>query len=250
VECRVTSFASSAVAENLAGVRRRIVRAGADPEAILIVAVTKGQPRDAVQAALAAGLADVGENYPEELLSKAAGVGVDDAGPRWHFLGAVQRRQVRGLAAVVNTWQSVDRQEELRELAHRQPGARVFIQVLLHGGGARAGARWDEVGPLLSEAERLGIHVRGLMGVGPPGPADRARPLFARLATTARCHGLEEVSMGMSSDFETAVQEGATMLRLGTALFGPRPPLRSGSDGRSAPRGGGTGTIGSPRGGS
>lgn len=209
------------VAARLADVRERIRGAGGDPARVRVVAVTKGLGVEAVAAAVAAGLADVGENYAGELAAKMAAAA--DLPVRWHFLGHVQRNKVRRIAAGVHLWQGVDRLAAGEEIARRRPGAAVLVQVNLTGAPGRNGCRWEEAPELAAALARLGLDVRGLMGVGPAGDPEDARPLFRRLARLAGSLGLAEVSMGMSGDLEVAVQEGATMVRLGTALFGPRP---------------------------
>lgn len=208
---------------NLARVHDRISAAGGDPTALTIVAVTKGFGIEAVRLAAAAQLVHVGENYINELAPKMAAARALRLGVRWHFLGAVQRNKVRQVANGVAVWQGVDRLAAGEEIARRAPGATVLVQVNLIGDPARNGCGWDEVGPLVDALAEAGLDVAGLMGVGPAGDPEAARPLFARLASSARDHGLREVSMGMSDDLEVAVQEGATIVRLGNALFGPRP---------------------------
>ena len=211
------------VAERLAAVRDRIDRAGGDWRAVTVVAVTKGFGVDHVREAYAAGLRQFGENYAQELLGKA---GVERVGgtrpttaPRWHFLGAVQRRKVRDLAPWVQVWQGVDRLAEGTEIARRAPGAAVLVQVNVTGATGRNGCRWGDAPPLVEALRHAGLDVRGLMCVG---PEEDPRPYFRRLARLAARLELAEVSMGMSGDLEVAVQEGSTMVRLGTALFGPR----------------------------
>ena len=212
------------VAEKLEDVRRRIHRAGVDPGGVRIVAVTKGFGPEACRAALAAGLVDLGENYAAELLAKADVLG-PGSGARWHAIGGLQRNKVAQLSGRVALWQTLDRLPLAAELARRAPGAEVLVQVNLAADPGRPGCRFDDVPALLDGATGLGLSVRGVMGVAPLGPAeDVARAAFRRLAGLAARLGLPEVSMGMSADFEIAVQEGATMLRLGTALFGSRPP--------------------------
>lgn len=210
------------VARRAADVRRRIAGAGGDPEAVTIVAVTKGFGADAVTAAHRAGLLDVGENYAQELVAKAAEVG-PLPGLRWHFLGGVQRNKVAVLGPLVAAWQSVDRVEEAAAIARVAPGARVLVQVNLSGEAQKAGCRFDELDGVIAAAGTAGLDVAGLMGVGPAGDPEAARPHFAALAAAARARGLAELSMGMTADLEVAVQQGATMVRVGTALFGPRP---------------------------
>jgi len=180
---------------------------------VTIVAVTKGFGPDAVRQALDWGLADVGENYAQELTAKAAEVG-DDAGVRWHFLGHVQRNKVHKLSALVHLWQSVDRPGVL------PAGARALVQVNLSGLPQRNGCAWGDAAALASSLSADGVDVRGVMGVAGPGDP---RPQFRRLKALADELGLPEVSMGMSGDYEIAVEEGSTMVRLGTVLFGPRP---------------------------
>lgn len=210
------------VAEAAARVRERIKAAGRDPAEVLLLAVTKGFGVDAVRAALGAGLVDVGESYGQELLAK-----VDDRAsqplPRWHLLGGVQRNKVAALAPVVALWQSVDRAEEIRAIASHAPGAAVLLQVNLSGDPQKQGCTFADLPGLLDAAANAGLDVQGLMGVGPAGDPEEARPGFAALAAAAAAAGLATVSMGMTADLEVAVQEGSTMVRVGTALFGPRP---------------------------
>jgi uncharacterized pyridoxal phosphate-containing UPF0001 family protein len=183
---------------------------------VTVVAVTKALGVEAARQAVAAGVPDVGENYAQELVAKAAEV----PGARWHFLGAVQRRKVRDLAPHVYLWQSVARPEEGAEIARHAPGAQVLVQVNVDGNPARNGCTWDDVGPLVRALQGEGLDVRGLMCVATRG---REREQFRRLAATAGELGLPDLSMGMSGDWRTAVEEGATVVRIGTALFGPRP---------------------------
>jgi pyridoxal phosphate enzyme (YggS family) len=205
------------VAANLDAVRDRIRAAGGDVTAVTIVAVTKGFGPDAVDAAVAAGATDLGENYAAELVDKWR------PGVRWHFLGAVQRNKVASLAPLVDLWQGVDRAEEAAAIAVRAPEASVLVQVNVSGEAQKSGCAWDDVATLVERARAGGVEVRGLMAVGPTGPPEDARLPFRRLAATARALELPEVSMGMTADLEVAVQEGATMVRVGTALFGARP---------------------------
>jgi pyridoxal phosphate enzyme (YggS family) len=208
----------------LAGVRERIRSAGGSPEDIRIVAVTKGFGPGAVDAAVAAGLADIGENYAQELVAKAVDLApATAAGCRWHFVGHVQRNKVRRLAPLVHLWQTVDVLATGREIARRAAGANVLVQVNVSGERAKNGCEFDEAPALVDGLSDLGLAVRGLMAVGPTGAPELARPGFRRLAALADRLGLRERSMGMTDDLEVAVQEGTTMVRVGRALFGPRP---------------------------
>lgn len=238
---------SRAVQERLLAVRARIAAAGGT-EAVRIVAVTKGFGADAVLAALAAGLADVGESYAPELEDKASALlsaatpapgGVDaqvsNDGVRWHFIGRLQSNKVRRLAGTVHLWQSVDRPSLVAELARRAAGAGVLVQVNVSGEAQKGGCDPSDTGALVGQALAAGLDVRGLMCVAAPGGNEAARPGFRLLRSLADELGLDERSMGMSGDLEAAVEEGSTMVRVGGALFGPR------AAGGGGPRGGGTG---------
>ena len=203
----------------VASLRGRIAGTGRDPASVQIVAVTKGFGVEAVRAAVDAGLLDVGENQAQQLLAK-----VDDGAPgeaRWHFLGPVQRNKVKKLAAHVVLWHGVDRPAAGTEIARHRPGAAVLVQVNVSGEEHRPGCRWDDAGALVATLREEGLDVRGLMGVAARG--DGARAQFRRLAGLREELALDELSMGMSADLEVAVEEGATIVRVGSALFGPRP---------------------------
>ncbi|HVC70784.1 MAG TPA: YggS family pyridoxal phosphate enzyme [Acidimicrobiales bacterium] len=224
------SPAPAVVAARVADVRRRIGEAGRDPDAVRLVAVTKGFDGSAVTAALAAGVHDIGENYAAELSSKAASLGdhpgiATDGGLhlRWHFLGAIQRRRVAELAPLVVCWHTLARVVEGESIARRAPGARVFVEVEVSGLPGRNGCAPEAVPRLVRALEGLELDVRGLMVVAPPGPAEVARTAFRTTARLAADLGLRELSMGMSGDLEVALEEGTTMVRMGRALFGPRP---------------------------
>jgi pyridoxal phosphate enzyme (YggS family) len=208
------------VATSLAAVRARIKAAGGNPARITVVAVTKGFGPEAVRAAIDAGITDLGDNYAQELLSKVrAAVGTP---VRWHFLGPVQRNKVAALAAHVDCWHSVDRVAVGEAIARRQPDARVLVQVNATGESTKHGCRPEEVADLVAQLRRLPLDVAGLMAIGPTGPAEAARPVFRLVAELGHSLGLAELSMGMTGDLEVAIQEGATMVRIGRGLFGPR----------------------------
>ena len=235
-------------AARLAEVRRRIAASTTDPASIRIVAVTKGFGPEAVRWALEAALTDIGENYADELVGKAAELAGHVAGPDaggrttdppagtgtggsvvtpapvWHYLGAVQRNKVARLAPLVGWWQGVRRLEEGRAIARRRPGATVLVQVDVAGLPGRGGAPPDRAPELVEGLRDEDLDVAGLMAVGPPGPPEAARPGFALLSSLADSLDLPVRSMGMSDDLEVALSEGSTMVRLGRALFGERPP--------------------------
>ena len=213
---------AAAVLERVVAVQARIAELAAG-RSVRIVAVTKSFGHDAVAAAVAAGLTAIGENYAQELIAKAA-AGAGGERVRWHFIGAIQRNKVAQLAPFVAIWESVDRPAAADAIARHSPGASALVEVNLAGDPHRTGCAWGDTEAVVDAGRRAGLTVVGLMGLGLAPAPDPA--LFARLATLADRLGLPECSMGMSADYEIAVTEGATMVRLGTALFGPRPPAR------------------------
>jgi pyridoxal phosphate enzyme (YggS family) len=215
------------MAARFARARERIERAGGDPAHITLIAVTKGFGPEVVAQARALGQVDFGENYAVDLARKAEALAAEPesaARARWHYLGAVQRTTARTLATVVDLWQGVDGPGAGERIAQAAPGARVLVQVNVSGEPRKQGCTFEAAPGLVAGLRRLRLDVRGLMAVGPAGQPEGARPGFRRLAELADELGLAERSMGMSADLEVAVAEGATMVRLGTALFGPRPP--------------------------
>jgi hypothetical protein len=209
------------VASNLAGVRARIAASSPTPERVRVVAVTKTFGVDAVRAAFAAGLADVGENYVDELEAKRAQVGV--AALRWHYLGALQTNKIARVCASADVICGVSRVRELERIAACGAGVALYVQVDFTGAAQRNGAPPGEIAELVSRARALELDVRGLMCVAGPGQ-DAARVAFAGTASIADDLGLAERSMGMTEDLETACELGSTEVRVGRALFGPRVP--------------------------
>jgi hypothetical protein len=211
------------VADNLEAVRRRIDAAGGDRHRIRVVAVTKTFGVEAVRAAVALGIRDIGENYADELLDKAAALAMlPDAAPRWRYLGSVQRRSVPRLAPVVACFDGVDRREEGETIARHRPGAAVLVEVDTTGAAGRGGVAPQEVAGLVAALRGLGLEVEGLMTIAPPGGGAAAAACFATVAHLVADLGLAEASMGMTEDLELAVAAGSTMIRVGRALFGPR----------------------------
>ena len=217
--------------ERLRIVKQRIEAAGGSPDLVTVVAVTKTLPASAATLALEHGLLDLGENYAQELVVKAAEVAHSEAdsplangrvAARWHMIGNVQRNKVKKLAGIVSLWQTVDRLKLGREIAKRDPGASVLVQVNTTNEPSKAGCEPDEVAQLVDELRQADLDVRGLMTVGPTDQTQDPRPAFCMLREMSSKLGLEVLSMGMSGDIEKAVSEGTTMIRVGTALFGPR----------------------------
>jgi len=216
------------VAARLEVARERIARAGGDLERVKVVAVTKGFGPEQVSAAFEAGLRDFGENYSDELVAKWPTLGHL---ARWHYLGTIQRNKIGRLASCVDCWQAVSRVvegEAIKRHRDANPGevleqASLLVEVDTTGAPGRGGCAPDEVGNVVAGLVELGCRVDGLMTVAPMGNAAEARAAFDRVALLREDLGLRELSMGMSQDLEQAVSAGATMVRLGTALFGPRP---------------------------
>jgi hypothetical protein len=200
-------------------VRERIATAGGDPEAVRLVAVTKGHSLATVHAAAAAGLMDLGESYAQELAAKAEAA---PAGVRWHFIGQLQSNKVRRIAPFVYLWHSVDRLSLAAEIARHAPAAAVLVQVNVTGLPQQAGCSPPGVAAMVEGCRELGLEVRGLMAIGPRGSDSLVRASFAEVRALADDLGLPERSMGMSGDLAAAVAEGSTMVRVGTDLFGPR----------------------------
>ena len=159
---------------------------------------------------------------------KAVDPVVEAVGPiDWHFIGGLQRNKVKQLGSLVSLWQSIDRSSLVTELATRVPGARMLVQVNTSGEEAKSGCDPDQTGELVGQARQAGLDVAGLMTVGPTpteGATPDPRPSFEMLRRLGEQYEVDELSMGMSGDFELALAEGATIIRVGSVLFGPRPP--------------------------
>jgi pyridoxal phosphate enzyme (YggS family) len=202
-------------------VRARI-RAAGGSDSVELLAVTKGFGSDAVSAAATAGCRMIGENYAQELLTKQPVAA--DAGVAIHFIGRLQSNKVRLVAGAVSVWESVDRPALVDEIARRAPGATVLVQVNATDEPDKGGCPPGTAGGLVERARAAGLIVDGLMTIGPTeGGPEAARPAFGTIRRLVDELGLTTCSMGMTDDLEIAVEEGTTRVRLGTALFGPRP---------------------------
>jgi pyridoxal phosphate enzyme (YggS family) len=206
--------------------RLRRVRAGIPP-GVTLVAVSKTHPPETVREAYFAGQRDFGENYAQEWRRKAEALG-DLPDLVWHFIGSLQTNKVRLLAGAVRWIHTVDREELALEISRRsvQKGAvtRVLLEVNVAGEGTKSGCAPEAVPRLVSVVRALpGLELRGLMCI-PPAEGD-PRPHFRALRAMARELSLPDLSMGMSGDWEAAIAEGSTLVRIGTAIFGPRPPV-------------------------
>lgn len=211
------------VADRIGDIQATIDRLATRP--CRLVAVTKRFGADAVAAALDAGVDDVGENYAQELAAKADALDRlrPDLAPRWHFIGGLQRNKVKLVARRIHVWETVSSMRLGAEVAKRAPGARVLVQVNLAGSSGQSGVEESEVAPLVEGLAGLDLDVAGLMMIGRAGDDDGTRALFARLRGLADDLDLAECSMGMTGDLEAALVEGSTIVRVGTAVFGPRP---------------------------
>jgi pyridoxal phosphate enzyme (YggS family) len=223
------------ISKNLFEVQNRIAaaarRAGRDASKVTLVAVSKGQPSEKILEAIAAGQKDFGENYAQELLEHLP---LGDV--RWHFIGHLQRNKVKqiiGRAALIH---SVDSPELVQEIDKRaaalgkiQP---VLVEVNVGGEASKTGLAPERAESLVSEMNLLKhVDLKGLMAIPPPGEdVEEARGFFRRLREIRDALNLKnvykqplmELSMGMTSDFEIAVEEGATIIRVGTGIFGER----------------------------
>ncbi len=232
------------IAENLARVRARIRAAaqesGRNVDQITVIGASKGQPAAVIAAAHEAGLSDFGESYVQDALPKMSALAQAESaapagpGPVWHFIGALQANKTRAVAENFSWVHTVDRLRIAERLSQQRPyhapPLNVCLQVHIGGEGSKAGADPAQVAPLLRAIAALPrLRLRGLMCLPPP-EVDLARQrhwlhqlrdLFE--SVNADGAGLDVLSMGMSADLEAAVHEGATLLRIGTDLFGPRP---------------------------
>jgi pyridoxal phosphate enzyme (YggS family) len=226
----------SPIAVNLQAVRRRISEAlQGDRREVTLVAVSKGQPSRSIREAHAAGCRHFGENYVQEVTAKMAELRDLDA--TWHFIGRLQANKARDVAERFDWVHAIDRARVAAALSRARPPSlpplEVCIQVNISAEATKGGV---EPGAALALAREVGglpgLRLRGLMGMASATPErSRQRAQFALLARTREAIGaagipLDTLSMGMSDDFEAAIAEGATMVRVGTAIFGARPSPR------------------------
>ena len=229
----------STVAERLSRVRAAIEaateRRGPGP-GVTLIGVSKRQSVDAIVAAAEAGLEDFGENYAQELRDKQHGLALSEMGAamRWHFIGALQSNKVK-MVLGAHLLHTVDRASLVDAIDKRAAATKrvqdVLVQVNVSGETSKSGTSPDELLALLHHFEgRDHVRCRGLMTIPPAGPPESSRPHFRalrKLRDDVRHEvpanvELEELSMGMSADFAQAIEEGATLVRIGTAIFGAR----------------------------
>jgi len=228
------------IKRNLSAIRTRIrmacERSGRDPGDVTLVGVSKFKPVESLCAAARAGLTDFGENYAQELLAKAPILASENLAIRWHFIGGLQSNKARKVVPIVTSVQSVDRPSLVAELSRAATLTRpldVFIEVNLAGEAQKSGAEPKDVKSLAGLILAApGLRLAGLMTVPPiVDDPEQSRPFFRTLRALRdnlrstldlQSEMLTGLSMGMSYDFEVAIEEGATMVRVGTAIFGSR----------------------------
>ena len=215
-------------------ISRAAIRAGRRPDTICLVAVTKSVPVERIRPAVEAGVRICGENRLQEALPKIGALGGRDL--RWHFIGRLQRRKVKAVVGTFELIHSVDSMELAAEIDRRAKEAGlqqgVLLEINVGREATKTGFSPDEAANVVAALDAMpNLAVRGLMAIPPPAQsADAARPYFQAMRELARSLAsphlhrvrMEELSMGMSRDFEVAVEEGATMVRIGTAIFGER----------------------------
>src|SRR6267143_4387216 len=223
------------IAENLDTIRRRIasacLRAGRKPEEVTLIAVTKTFGSALIREAVRAGCRDFGENFVQELLRKREELGGEDI--RWHFIGHLQSNKVRHIIECIHLIHSVDSVNLGNEISKRAQNAGRTVEILVEVNSTaektKYGVQQEEAAGLIQRLQELDhVTVAGLMTIGPLAPdPEESRPAFRtmkNLMDTFKMGGitLPHLSMGMTNDFEVAIEEGATMIRLGTAIFGRR----------------------------
>ncbi len=206
------------LAERIAEVKARVARA-AGGRPVELVAVTKTHPAELVRAAHQGGLTAFGENYVQEWAQKRQALA--DLPIAWHFVGHLQKNKAKDVVGRVALIHGVDDLALAQTIDRRAAAPQdVLVEVNVGGEASKAGVEPAALPALLRELGGLEkVRCRGLMCIPPPGAG---RPAFRMLAALARDHGLAELSMGMSDDFEEAIEEGATIVRVGTAIFGAR----------------------------
>ncbi len=226
------------IRQHIAEVRARIAdacnRAGRQPSDVTLVAVAKTFPASLIREALAAGLYDIGENYVQELASKQLELG-NEEGIRWHFIGHLQANKVKSVVGAVELIHAVDSVELGARIARRAAERDVVAHILVEVNTSQETSKFGVPPAACAETVRAlaaipGLRVDGLMTIGPflPDP-EASRPAFRSLrrlrdTLASEGHPLPHLSMGMTNDLEVAIEEGATIVRVGTAIFGKRTP--------------------------
>lgn len=228
----MTALMNEGIAMRVAAVRARVAaacaRADRDPRAVTIVAVSKTWPAEAVVAAWQAGISRFGENRVQEGVTKVARVrellGRQADGPHWDLVGHLQTNKARTAAVAFDTVQSIDSTRVAQAVAACAPREmEVMVEVNVAGEATKSGVAPEALPGLVECCRALGLGLTGLMTVAPAiDDVECVRPVFRRLRALADAHSLAHCSMGMSNDFELAIEEGATHVRIGRAIFGER----------------------------
>ncbi len=231
----------SSIADNIGSVTRRIqkatLKAGRSPGSVHLLAVSKTRTADDVREAVAAGQMAFGENYLQEALDKIEAL-EDLSGIDWHFIGPIQSNKTRQIANAFSWVHSVDRLKIARRLSEQRdaslPPLNICLQVNINEEDSKSGCSLEELAGLASAMDELpNLRLRGLMAIpDPEQPEAKLRASFRKLANALKnlrqdqpeAGPLDTLSMGMSGDMEMAIEEGATWVRVGTAVFGERPP--------------------------
>jgi pyridoxal phosphate enzyme (YggS family) len=215
------------IAASLRGVERRIAaaadKAGRSPDEVTLIAVTKGLPLEAVEAAIEAGIEHIGENRVQEASTKVEQASRLGLHPTWHLIGHLQRNKAKTAVGVFDIIHSVDSLKLAETLnAVSASALPVLLQVNVSGEATKSGFSVAELHRAMTGIGRLSnLMVTGLMTIAPlTSDPEEARPVFRKLREARDSMGLEHLSMGMTDDFEVAVEEGATMVRIGRAIFG------------------------------
>jgi len=188
---------------------------------VTLIGVTKGFTHEEVNIASELGIKNFGENYAQELLRKNPLV---DPEISWHYIGQLQSNKIRKISHLVDVWHSVTSLKLAREIHQRNDQAQILLQVSLMGPSNSKGFEVEQLPQLISDLRDMNIDVSGLMTMGVPGDMVATRVAFKKLRKLADTFELPECSMGMSDDFEIALESGASMIRVGSAIFGNRKP--------------------------
>ena len=219
------------VPENVAAVRSRIAaacsRAGRRADTVTLIAVSKTFPAAAVDEAIEAGITDVGENRVQEAREKRPLVRATSSLTRWHLIGHLQSNKAKEAVRLFDVIQTVDSVELAGKIARAAEGEgkrqEILLQLNVGDETQKSGAAKEGISELAAAIRAMpSLHLRGLMAIPPVGTPEQSRPYFRELRSLRDDLGLEHLSMGMSEDFEVAIEEGATLVRVGRAIFGSR----------------------------
>ena len=208
---------SEQMEERLEKIKKLIKDKAQNP--ITLIGVTKGFTHKEVNIARELGIKNFGENYAQELLTKEPLIAAESS---WHFIGQLQSNKIRKISHLVDVWHSVTSLKHAREIHKRNERAQMLLQVSLMGPSNSKGFEVKELPDIIGKLQDEGIDISGLMTMGVPGDMVATRVVFERLRKLADTFELSECSMGMSNDFEVALESGSSMIRVGSAIFGNR----------------------------